>query len=179
MAAVSGGPEPKPPEGGCFAENRGVFVTLSEYPSGYLRGCIGFPYPYMPLSKAIAEAAQAACHDPRFPALSAEEAKSVTVEVTVLTVPEAIEADSPDGIVAAVRIGVDGLMLDLMGYRGLFLPQVPTEQGWDVRQYLDHLSYKAGLPAGSWKDPDARISRFQGEIFSEKTPFGPAERRDP
>ncbi len=133
----------------------------------------------MPLSEAVAEAAKAACHDPRFPDLSAEEAGSVTVEVTVLTAPEIVRADSPEGIMDSVRIGEDGLMLDLHGYRGLFLPQVPVEQGWDVRQYLDHLSYKAGLPAGAWRDPEARISRFQGEIFCERVPFGPAERRDP
>ena len=178
MSETAGKPWPEPPAEPEFSEMRGAFVTLSGYPSGYLRGCIGYPYPAMPLARTLREAASAACHDPRFADLTAEEAESVTVEVTVLTFPEPMEG-SPEEIMASVTLGRDGLMLELGGRRGLFLPQVPSEQGWDVRQYLENLSFKAGLPAEMWKDPGAKIYRFQGEIFSETAPSGPAERREP
>ncbi|MDD1661801.1 MAG: AMMECR1 domain-containing protein, partial [Methanomicrobiales archaeon] len=39
-----------PPLPPVFGEKRGVFVTLTE--GGELRGCIGLPYPVMPLGQA-------------------------------------------------------------------------------------------------------------------------------
>ncbi|MBQ7607395.1 MAG: AMMECR1 domain-containing protein, partial [Desulfovibrionaceae bacterium] len=38
---------------------------------------------------------------------------------------------------------------------GVFLPQVPIEQGWNLSQYLDHLCLKAGVPVGSYKKEGA------------------------
>ncbi len=177
-AEASGSAIGEAPEGSCFSEPRGAFVTLNTHPGGRLRGCIGYPYPVMPLAEAIEGAARSACHDPRFPVLSSRETDGIVVEVTVLTAPEAIPSMPPDEIVESIRIGRDGLMLELAGYRGLFLPQVPVEQGWDVREYLDALSMKAGLPYGSWTDPRARLYRFQGEVFSETSPRGDVVRRE-
>jgi len=168
----------KAPECPGFSDPRGAFVTLNTYPGGSLRGCIGYPYPVMSLAEAIEESARSACHDPRFPDLSPEETDGIVVEVTVLTAPEAIPSMPPDEIAESIRIGRDGLMLELAGCRGLFLPQVPVEQGWDVQEYLGFLSMKAGLPYGAWRDPRARLSRFEGEIFSETSPRGDVVRRD-
>ncbi len=75
-----------------FGEKRGVFVTLTI--NGSLRGCIGFPYPVMPLGEAIAQAAVAAAReDPRFPPVSKQELAAISLEVTVLTVPESLDAE--------------------------------------------------------------------------------------
>ena len=155
-----------------FRDASGAFVTLSTYPGHDLRGCIGFPMPLLPLGKAIEEAARAACHDPRFPDLGAEEVDCITVEVTVLTVPEEIRADGPDDLLAQVVVGRDGLIIGYRGRRGLLLPQVPVEWGWDAGEYLTHLSLKAGLPPDAWTYEGARISAFRGEIYTETSPRG-------
>lgn len=176
MSETSGDRRSESPSGEAFMEPRGAFVTLNTYPDRMLRGCIGYPYPVFSLAKTISEAARAACHDPRFPVLTAEEAKSVTVEVTVLTVPELLKASNPNEIIESVKIGRDGLILEYKGYRGLLLPQVPVEQGWDVLDYLQGLSYKAGLHYDAWAQPEARLFRFEGEIFHETEPFGEIER---
>lgn len=169
---VSGSPVGFRPSGDRFMDPSGAFVTLSNYPSHDLRGCIGFPMPVFQLERAIEEAARAACHDPRFPDLEEWELDQITVEVTVLTVPEPLEAPTPEALVDRIVIGRDGLIIDCHGRRGLLLPQVPVEWGWDARQFLAQLSMKAGLPPDAWMRPDARISAFRGEIFSEKTPYG-------
>ncbi len=152
-------------------EPMGVFVTLSTYPGHDLRGCIGIPLPVMPLGLALEQVARSACHDPRFPPLSAEEADNITVEVTLLSVPERIgcpKAELPSRIV----IGRDGLIIRHRGRSGLLLPQVPVEWGWDAEEYLAHLSNKAGLPKDAWMHPDAVIESFSGRIFSETSPRG-------
>lgn len=162
---------------GPFSESCGVFVTVSEFPSGDLRGCIGYPEPIFPLEKGLVKAAVSACHDPRFPPLTLEEAKACTFEITILTPPEEIHFSDPEELVRKIVIGRDGLIMELEGRRGLFLPQVPVEWGWDVYEYLAHLSVKAGLPPFAWSRPGVRFSRFEGEIFSEVSPDGEVERK--
>ena len=176
-AAVSeteGGPYRMLTEG-VFGEPRGVFVTYSMYPSHDLRGCIGYPMPVLPLGEAIEASARAACHDPRFPDLRRKELDSLTVEVTVLTVPEVMDV-TKDGLPKTVEIGRHGLIITCGGRRGLLLPQVPVEWGWDAIEYLENLSMKAGLPPDAWKRPDAVIEAFEGEIFHEVSPEGRIER---
>ncbi len=160
-----------------FREPTGVFVTLKRYPSGALRGCIGLPLPTHPLGKALREAAVAAAtEDPRFPAVLPEEVPKLTVEVSVLTPPEVVPAPTPQAIPQFVEVGRDGLVV--AGYRtsGLLLPQVATELGWSAEEFLDGTCEKAGLPAGAWKDPRVRVSRFRAEVFRETAPMGPVER---
>lgn len=176
MHEAAGAPFPEIPSSPRFSERSGAFVTLSSYPDGSLRGCIGFPLPVLPLGEAIVEAGMSACHDPRFPDLGRSETSRVTVEVTVLSVPERIRAETPHDIRDSIVIGRDGLMLELFGTRGLFLPQVPVEQGWDIDQYLSHLGLKAGLPPDAWRSPDAVLFRFTGEIWAETSPNGSVER---
>ncbi len=169
---VLGTPLEYVPDDGRFLEASGAFVTLSTFPDHDLRGCIGFPMPYFQVGRAIEEAARSACHDPRFPDLRRSELGSVTVEVTILSVPEEIEAETPGDIVSSVVVGRDGLIIDYHGNRGLLLPQVPVEWGWDTEEYLAHLSMKAGLPPDAWTYRGARISSFRGEIFREVSPGG-------
>ena len=148
-----------------FSQKRGVFVTLTR--NGELRGCIGFPYPMLPLGEAIPQAATAAAlEDPRFPAVSKSELPSVHIEVTVLSVPEPLEV-TPEERPGAIEIGRHGLIARGHGRSGLLLPQVATEYCWDPRTFLDHTCMKAGLHPGAWCEMGVEISTFEGQIFDE------------
>jgi uncharacterized protein (TIGR00296 family) len=151
-----------------FSEKRGVFVTLTG--RGELRGCIGLPYPVMPLAEAIREAAaSAALQDPRFPPVEPGELRGIRVEVTVLSVPAPLTGP-PENRENCVRVGVHGLIAQGMGRSGLLLPQVATEYRWTACEFLDHTCVKAGLPPGSWRSPRVEVLTFEGQIFHEQEP---------
>lgn len=143
-----------------FGQPRGLFVTLHRH--GNLRGCIGTLAATGDLTRVVSEfALRAAFEDPRFPPLEERELSECEIEISVLTAPRLIE--SPDEI----EIGRDGLILELDGRRGLLLPQVATEWGFDRERFLAELSRKAGLPPDAWRRPGARVWVFQAEVFSE------------
>ena len=169
-----------PPDAPVFQEPRGVFVTLKRHSSGELRGCIGYPLPYLPLARGIARSAVAAAtEDPRFPPVAGKELGRLTVEVSILTVPVPLASTSPEAMIAEVVVGRDGLIVEGHGASGLLLPQVAPEQGWTTEELLDGTCEKAGLPPGAWRDPRVRIRRFEAEVFAETTPDGPVERSTP
>ena len=150
-----------------FSEKRGVFVTLTE--GGGLRGCIGFPYPVMMLGEAIGEAAVAAAlQDPRFPPVTGAELPSLTLEVTVLTLPQKLACE-PDQRPSHIEVGRHGLIIKGRGTSGLLLPQVATEYGWDSTTFLDHTCAKAGLPGRCWTDKRVDVLTFEGQIFHQKS----------
>lgn len=156
-----------------FDSPGGVFTTLKTHPAGDLRGCIGIPEPIMNLRDAIIRSAMsAATEDPRFPRLSPGELDRVTVEVTLMTPPEAIPVQRPEELLDVVKIGVHGLIASRGGRRGLLLPQVPVEQGWGVEEFLAHTCWKAGLPPDSWRDGVTTFSWFTGQVFGEVEPRG-------
>ncbi len=157
----------------CFHEQQGVFVTLHTYPGHELRGCIGIPLPVMSLREAIIESAQSVARDPRFPPLTATELDRIIVEVTVLTKPKLMTVKQPQEYLTQIVIGRDGLIVEQSFYKGLLLPQVPVEQAWDIEEYLSHTCMKAGLPPDAWFEKTTKISKFQGQIFTETTPYGP------
>jgi uncharacterized protein len=168
---------PLPP---LFDEPRGVFVTLTEEHNGALRGCIGFPMPVYPLRAAVPRAAVAAAvEDPRFPPVSAKELGRTVIEVSLLTLPEPLDAAEPSARPAAVRVGRDGLIVDADGTSGLLLPQVATEEGWDATTFLAETCRKAGLRSDAWRSSRTRFRRFQAEIFHETSPSGPVTSRPP
>jgi len=156
-------------------EKRGVFVTVNTYPSRDLRGCIGFTEPVYPLSEALEYAARSACRDPRFPPLREKELDKVVVEVTILTPPEPMIVKEKEELLNTIKIGRHGLMLEYRGRRGVFLPQVPAEWGWDVKEYLENLCMKAGVSKDKWKESDCNIFSFEGRIFGETSPNGDVE----
>jgi uncharacterized protein (TIGR00296 family) len=156
-----------------FHEHQGVFVTLHTYPDHELRGCIGIPLPVMPLHDALIESAQSVTRDPRFSPLKATELNSIVVEVTILTKPQLITVKEPKEYLTSIVIGRDGLIVEQSFFKGLLLPQVPVEQGWDIEEYLSHTCMKAGLPPDAWFEKTTKISKFQGQIFTETKPCGP------
>ncbi len=143
-----------------FKEKRGAFVTLKI--GGELRGCIGYPLPYKALDETVAEmAVAAASQDYRFEPLTPEEMERTTIEISVLTVPRPV--GSPD----EVEVGRHGIIVGKGSHRGLLLPQVPLEYGWDREEFLRHGCLKAGLPPNEWKK-GARIEVFEARVFSEE-----------
>jgi len=154
-----------------FSFNAGVFVTINDK-SG-LRGCIGYPLAVKKLSDALTDAAiSASTDDPRFPSIRQNELNDLVFEVTILSETEEISASLSDEIIQEIKIGRDGLIIEKNFQSGLLLPQVPVEYNWSVVDFLNHTCHKAGLPNGSWKDKDTKISKFQGIIFREILPNG-------
>lgn len=149
-----------------FKESRGVFVTLNKH--GGLRGCIGFPYPSKPLAELVIEAARAAAFkDPRFKPLQKEELDKIKIEISVLTLPQEIQAKGQD-ILKEIHIGKDGLIIQFFGFSGLLLPQVATEYKWNSLRFIEAACNKAGLPNNIWLNPQCRVFKFQAQIFSEE-----------
>ncbi|MFH1248710.1 MAG: TIGR00296 family protein [archaeon] len=155
-----------------FNEKLGVFVTILEYPSLDLRGCIGFPYPEIELGKAVIQGAKAAAFsDPRFPPLQKNEINKMVIEISILSEPKEIKCKKEE-LANNVKIGRDGLIVRFGGFSGLLLPQVPIEWKWDSQQFLRQTCIKAGLPAETWKKEACKFFKFQAQIFSEKSPNG-------
>jgi uncharacterized protein (TIGR00296 family) len=159
----------------------GVFVTLNKLEgTGHrLRGCIGYPYPMKDLLTAMRESAlNAAFDDPRFPPVSKNEMDSILVEVSVLTPPETIRVKHPKDIPGETVVGRDGLIISRGYNRGLLLPQVAVEWGWDSEEFLAQCCYKAGLPPDSWLLDGTEVQRFQAIIYSEDSPRGRVSRQE-
>ncbi|GBC69222.1 hypothetical protein HRbin01_00918 [archaeon HR01] len=158
---------------GLPSEKRGVFVSLYRHPTHELRGCIGFPYPVLPLSEALVKAAiSAAIEDPRFNPVNLEELDGLIVEVSILTPPEEIKYRERLELPNLIKVGVDGLIIETPYGSGLLLPQVPIEYGWDAETFLTHLCLKAGLNPTYWIHGKMRILRYTAQIFRERTPKG-------
>lgn len=160
-----------------FEEKSGAFVTLNSYPDHNLRGCIGYPVPHYSLVISVMKGAEGATTDPRFPPLAEDELDVIVIEVSLLTPPELIEVNSPKDYLDKIIIGRDGLILEKGMNRGLLLPQVPVEWGWDVEEFLAHTCNKAGLLPDAWLDAGTRIYSFSGEIFTEIEPRGEVVRK--
>ncbi|MBQ6218108.1 MAG: TIGR00296 family protein [Methanosphaera sp.] len=150
-----------------FYEKLGVFVTLSI--NSNLRGCIGYPEPYMELINGLLDVSiAAAVQDPRFNPISFSEFQKVKLEISVLTKPMLVEIKSFEDYFELLKVGNDGLIIENGHNRGLLLPQVPVEQNWDLKTFLENLCYKAGLNINAWKDENTKIYSFQAQIFEEK-----------
>jgi AmmeMemoRadiSam system protein A len=141
------------------------FVTLTR--RNRLRGCIGSVRARRPLGDDVrANARAAALSDPRFPPLTAAELPETRIEVSLLSPPSPLPAASEEEALAALRPGIDGIVLEVGGEsHATFLPQV-----WDnlpsPREFLAHLKHKAGLPVDFWS-PDLRLQRYTVTKWAE------------
>ena len=141
-----------------LAEPRGVFTSL--YLRSELRGCVGYVLPVCPLYRAVIETARAAAfEDTRFYPVTREEAPDLQVELSILSTPQPIAAQD-------IEIGHHGLVISMHGNRGLLLPQVPVEHGWDRTTFLEQTCRKAGLPLDAWQR-GATIEAFSAEVFGD------------
>jgi AmmeMemoRadiSam system protein A len=153
--------EPSPPieHGGGLDEPMGAFVSI--HTGGDLRGCLGRIECDRPIVENVAHLAAVVCDcDPRFAPLSARELGATRIEISALTPEE--EVRDP----AEIEIGRHGLIVEQAHRRGLLLPQVATEHGWDREAFLEHTCIKAGLPRDAWRR-GARIFKFEAQVFSE------------
>jgi uncharacterized protein len=150
---------PRPSVGSALERRDGVFVTLKRRQR--LRGCIGHLVGSQPLPGSVATLARSAAReDPRFPPLRPEELDGLRIEVTVMSPLEPIDG------VDQVEVGRHGLVVEQGFQRGLLLPQVATEQGWDAMTFLEHTCHKAGLPPDAWSH-GAKVFRFEAVFFGE------------
>ena len=153
-----------------YAKRQGVFVTILTYPQKELRGCIGVPYPVMPLWQAVIYSAlSSAFRDPRFQPLTGSELDSVVFELSILSVPEQINKEK---LTEVIEIGTHGLIVEKGNLKGLLLPQVATKYGWNPEEFVQNTCLKAGLSRDCWREKDVKIYRFSAEAFEEVKPWG-------
>jgi AmmeMemoRadiSam system protein A len=142
-----------------LTEPRGAFTTL--YFRGELRGCVGHVYPIDSLYRTIAETARAAAfEDTRFWPITLDEAAELEVSLSILSPLRTVQPEQ-------VEVGRHGLLISQHQHRGLLLPQVPIEHGWDRVTFLEQTCRKAGLPADAWQT-GAQIEVFTAEVFGDR-----------
>lgn len=152
--------EPSPPvPAEISVQAFGVFVTL--YCRGNLRGCLGSLDCADRIVESVARLAAAVTHeDPRFAPLGLDELEGTTIDLSVLTPPEIVVDHS------TIEVGRHGLIVEHRGRKGLLLPQVAPEHGWDRDTFLGHTCLKAGLPRQAWQN-GATVFLFEAEVFGE------------
>lgn len=159
-ARLTKGPEPELKLDREFLLRKcGIFVTLKIHDR--LRGCIGHILGHEPFNKSIRDMTLAAAFDdPRFPPLVLDELKDLKIHVSLLTEPMAIESYKD------IRIGTDGIIVSLGWKKGVYLPEVATETGWDAKTFFESCALeKAGLTGPEL--PEAAIEVFQTEGFED------------
>lgn len=141
-----------------FIHRAGAFVTLRH--NGALRGCVGQPEPRHTLGAVVVHcAAAAALEDPRFTPVQHDELAAIRVELSVLT---PIVRTTP----GEIEVGRHGILIVQGWRRGVLLPQVAVEAGWDREAFLEAACRKAGLAPDAWW-AGADVFAFETEIFSE------------
>jgi AmmeMemoRadiSam system protein A len=139
-------------------EPRGAFTTL--YVRRELRGCVGYLLPAVSLYRTVIETARgAAFEDRRFPPIRGGELPELQVCLSVLSAAQPIRPEE-------LEIGRHGLIVTQGGHRGLLLPQVAGERGWDKTTFLEQTCRKAGLPANAWQT-GATVEAFTAEVFGD------------
>lgn len=153
----------EPREEKALNQRNGCFVTIKQ--NGQLRGCIGNFQSELPLFKEVAMMARAsATNDPRFYPMSSADLENFILEISVLSPLHKIESFDE------IEVGKHGIYIEKSFYRGVLLPQVATEHGWDRDTFLKQTCLKAGLPTDAWQAPDADIYIFSAQIFGEQKP---------
>lgn len=142
-----------------FLKPMGAFVTLKI--NGSLRGCIGRFISSDPLYEVVKQSAiSSAFEDPRFAPLTKAEYKNTSIEITVLGPLKKINN------INEIILGKHGIYIKKDSRSGTMLPQVATENGWTVEEFLGYTSRdKAGLGWDGWKDADIYI--YEGVVLEE------------
>ena len=139
----------------------GLFVTLKNKKNKELRGCIGYISGVKPLREAVRDCTvESATRDQRFPPMQPGEDQTVSIEISVLTPPQKIDS------IKQIEIGKHGLIISKGLRRGVLLPQVPVEWGWNREDFLKAICQKAGLPEDAWKE-GADLYIFSAQVFRE------------
>ena len=167
--AVHGEPEPEVDTSALTERLRqqgASFVTLRK-PDGQLRGCIGSIEAHIPLAQDVQRnAVGSAMRDPRFPPVSPDELDGLQIELSILTPPQALDFSGPDDLLAKLRPGVDGVIIDKNWRRATLLPSV-WENIPDPIEFMSILCRKAGLPDREWRRPGMTVYVYQAEKVAE------------
>ncbi len=155
VAAAAGLPMPTiEGVGGSRLQEAGAFVTLRL--ESTLRGCLGQMTAERPLIDTVVEMAYAAAtRDHRFEPVNQKELESLEIQISV------IGPMSPTDHPTDICVGRDGVMVIQASKRGVLLPEVASERGWDAVTFLEMASQKAGLPTDGWKDTASTVLTFQ------------------
>lgn len=160
-ATARGGALPDTWEPMVLPDASGVFVTIKR--QGELRGCLGTLECKAPLADEVVRcAADSASTDPRFAPVAADELTDLSLEISVLGPLERIDPARDQ----AIEIGRHGLVVEDGARRGLLLPQVATEWGWTMEQFLRQTCRKARLAEDAWRH-GAAVYRFEAEVFGD------------
>ena len=161
-AHLRGGRPDRPAPSGALAPPRGAFVTLHRRGDGDLRGCVGMMRSDEPLVRTVERmAVAAATEDSRFDPVTLDELDEIRIEISALGPLEPIRPED-------VEVGRHGLLISHGGRRGVLLPQVPVEHGWDRETFLAHTCRKAGLPEDAWRKPGVELLGFTATVFGEE-----------
>jgi AmmeMemoRadiSam system protein A len=156
------GPFEPEPATATLAEHRGAFVTLHRARDGELRGCVGMMRSEESLAATVARmAVSAAVEDGRFAPVTEQELPELQIEISALGPLLPIRPED-------VEVGRHGLLISHQGRRGVLLPQVPVEHGWDRETFLGHTCMKAGLLPGTWQEEGVELLGFTAEVFGEE-----------
>jgi uncharacterized protein len=181
VSALERRPFSDPPVPRELLDPRGVFTTLYLNPDSAtgdyaasvgprdaphrelhreLRGCVGYAMPVAPLYRAVAETAHAAAfQDSRFLPVTKNDLPQLEISLSVLSRVFPVHPCS-------VELGRHGLVISEGARRGLLLPQVPIENGWDQETFMEQTCRKAGLPLDAWRK-NATIEAFTAEVFCD------------
>jgi AmmeMemoRadiSam system protein A len=135
----------------------GCFVSLHRADNHALRGCVGRLGAAQDLLELVRSAAASVLEDPRFEnhPVTLAELPDLEVEISLLTPLQ--EKPNPLNYDPLT----EGIYLTIGDRAGLFLPQVARETGWTREQLLTRLcTEKMGLPADSWRQPEAKLQTF-------------------
>ncbi len=146
----------------------GVYVSLKR--NGHLRGCCGFTGSTVPLWRGLQFAAErTAIEDTRMPPVSTSELPYLDVEVWLLGGLMPVNVTGPDRV-QEIKVGRDGLLIQRGNQRGLLLPGVAVDNGWDETNFLRQICIKAQLPPTAWREPDTVLQRFEGLVVKGPLP---------
>jgi AmmeMemoRadiSam system protein A len=151
----------EPREEKALNQRNGCFVTIKQ--NGQLRGCIGNFQSELPLFKEVAQMAQAsATKDPRFYPMKESDLDNFRLEISVLSPLQKIDD------IDEIEVGKHGIYIEKSFHRGVLLPQVAIEHGWDRETFLRQTCTKAGLPTNAWEAEDSDIYIFSAQVFGEE-----------
>ena len=153
-------PPPKTIDEPLLNQEAGCFVTIHK--DGQLRGCIGNFVSQQPLYLEVAQmAVAAATADPRFYAMDQKDIGNYSLDISVLS--PLVKIDD----IMQIEVGVHGIYLEKDYSRGVLLPQVASEQGWDRQTFIEQTCIKAGLQTDAWKSPRTTISIFTAQVITD------------
>ena len=139
----------------------GAFVSIHR--GRELRGCLGRLESDWPVARVVAHLGRVvADSDPRFAPVTIDDLETLSIEISALSPEREVHS------VEEIEIGRHGLIIEQGDRRGLLLPQVATEHGWDVETFLEHTCVKAGLAPDAWRR-GARIWIFEAQVFGDST----------